>query len=187
MMNRPEITLELLEKNSEILYKLVYSVAKLVDFKAIYESLAFGGEYSLKKALIALYNKDASLKKALLDHVNDDSVYPAIMLELIANKKSFTNIVIPTRKCDFFVERPVDKFIVFFWINERIEIQVLRDTNTIYVAKLMKDELSNSLLCNDGENGWQEYGTAILKENSFDQTVAHRYKEYLAEQELLKD
>lgn len=188
-MNRVEITISILKNVDKAFYEAVRDTAKSSDFKKIFEQLAFGGEYNLRNALDRLYNKDADLNNTIVKHVNDNSVYSSYMYTLIQNSLKFKNVSIPTRNCDFFVKN--EEQAVYFYIAERIEITHNLLDNRLYLAKLMVDDKSDSLLYNDGESNWVEYGVKKLKTNDssslLEQNIALAYKSFLAEKQLLGD
>jgi hypothetical protein len=196
-MLRPKITIEMLSLNEKLFYGAIQSVAKPEDFKTIFTAQAFGGTYSLRNAVAELYKKNEALNKSILDFVNDDLRYSPFMTQLIANKQHFENTVIPTREADFMLSDVGVGQDVYFWIEERIEITLEIKTNRPHVAKLMVDDKSDALLFNNGQDSWIEYGSGTKKHHKamekeqtlmdFGDKVAIKYKEFLAEQQLLKD
>ena len=179
----------MLKRVDKAFYTAVRDTAKASDFKKIFEGMAFGGEYSLSRALETLYGKDVEMNKTIVDHVNDDSRYSPYILSLVANLHSFKGAVIPTRKCDFFVKDAEQ--VVFFYVEERMEITHDLKDNKLYLAKLMVDDKSDSLLYNEGNGQWIEYGKKRLDSKDpstvFEANVAQEYKSFLAETQLLKD
>lgn len=188
-MSRVEITIDILKNVDNAFYEAVRDTAKSSDFKKIFEQLAFGGEYSLRNALGKLYNKNVDLNNAIIKHVNDNSVYSFYMQTLIQNSLRFKNVSIPTRNCDFFVKN--EEQAVYFYIAERIEITHNLLNNKLYLAKLMVDDKSDSLLYNDGDSNWVEYSVKKLKTDDssalLEQNIALAYKSFLAEKQLLGD
>jgi hypothetical protein len=182
-MSRPKITFDILKRKQKCLFATFDSVAELADYKAIYRLQAFSGTKALSDAISTYCAGKPTLIKKIEDFANDPINYNVVMQDLINNISSFKNVIVPSRDCDFVVDDKSNQD-VYIWVNERIEISHEHSGNGFYVAKLNVDEQSDSLLFNNGEDGWTEYGD---NNGVFSGKVAGKYKEYLAEKQLLKD
>lgn len=200
-MSRPEITLEVLKSTGDEFKKVFSAVAKLNDFKSVFDAQVKDA-HTLSRAIEQVISKDASLLQAMHAYANNDLNYGSIVYTLINNKLHFRNLNIPTRNPDFVVSDSTggggyESQDTYFYIKERLEINVLNKLNAMgtsrkewIIAKLMVDEESDSLLFNTGDGGgWIEYGMKATPSHNvhFSDKVAQKYKEYLAEQQLLKD
>ena len=187
-MSRPNITFEALVKNSKSLYTAFAGIASSSDYEKIYRTLAFTNIYSLKDAISVLAQSNPTITKKVEDFANAPENYNAVMQNLLSNIYNFNNVIIPIRSSDFIVSENNSQD-TYFWIEERIEISEDLKNKTFHVAKLMVDEKSDSLLFNNGEDGWMEYKEENEKDDyrKFSGEVARKYKEYLAEKQLLKD
>lgn len=196
-MLRPKITIEMLSVSDKLLYAAIRDTAKPDEFKLIFEAQAFGGVYSLKNALAALFKGSTDLKDRIIGFVNDDLRYSPTLAGLVSNKEYFDNIIIPTRDADFMMSDVAVGQDVFFWVEERMELTIESKSHKPYLAKLMVDDKSDSLLFNNGQDSWIEYGSKLTRHHKthdnnqvtmdFGDKVALKYKEFLAEKQLLKD
>jgi hypothetical protein len=182
---KPKITLDALKRKNECFFTVFDQVAELADYKSIFRLQAFSGQTtSLNNALNSYYLSKSELTKKMEVYANDPINYNAIMQKLITNIEKFKNVIVPHRDSDFIVEQEGLKK-TYFWINERIEIEIdLKLDRGFLMAKLNVDENSDSLLFHNGLDGWTEYEDAG---NVYSGKVANKYKEYLAEKQLLKD
>jgi hypothetical protein len=182
-MSKPKITVSILKMNCLALYKAFYAVAGSKDFKSVFElQTMVKGFHMIQSAIAQHCTGNPAFVKSMEDYANDDQNYNSIMLMLIGNTLKFANVIIPTRDCDFFVND--DTCETYFWIDERIELSVDK-SNRLSIAKLMIDDKSDILLFNNGMDNWVQYDSEEV--NSFSFKAAHKYKEYLAEKQLLKD
>ena len=185
---KPKITFDTLRKKERSLFTAFVGVATATEYKKVFELQAFTQAHGLMNSVCELAKHNTLLIKKIEDHANDPLHYNAVMQNLIQNINNFENIVIPVRNSDFVVKEKLVQD-TYFWIDERIELTLDIKNNTFYVAKLMVDEKSDALLFNNGEDGWTEYKNDIERHDyrKFSGEVAERYKEYLAERQLLKD
>lgn len=184
---RPKITFDTLYKKEIILFKAFAGVATSSDYKKLFDIQAFQMHCRVLSVALKEFTKgNPSLIRNIETFANDPQNYHAMMQEIISNIDYFKNIVIPSRPCDFVVsENKIQD--TYFWIEERVEITEDIKNMQFYAAKLMVDDKSDSLLFHNGEDGWCEYKDEEDKHTNFSGEVAMRYKEYLAEQQLLKD
>jgi hypothetical protein len=180
---KPKITIEVLKRKVRSLYVAFDQVAELSDYKSVFKLQAFSATSNLNNAVGTYCQSKLDLAKKIEDYANNPINYNAMMQTLISNIEKFKNVVIPHRDCDFVVEQePLRK--TYFWINERIEIETDAKLGCFSLAKLNVDENSDALLFHNGHDGWTEYEDGG---NIYSARVANKYKEYLAEKQLLKD
>lgn len=183
---RPRITYDILKNHNKALFSIFSNIATSDDFKKVFHAQAFGKSYGLKDAVSSHTIGNPTLTKKIEDYANIDENWKVLVKEMVANKSHFENLVVPSRNSDFYVAKGNQE--TYFWIDERIEITLETKTCCFYVAKLMVDEKSDSLLFNNGEDGWVEYGKASSDKNmTFSQEVAKAYENYLADKQILKD
>lgn len=183
-MSKPKITVDVLKMSCLSLYKVFHAVAGNADFKKVFElQTMVRGFHNIQSAIAQHCVGNPTFVKQMEDYANADENYNSIMCSLIGNMLSFANVIIPTRDCDFMVVDGSDE--TYFWIEERVELSK-DNSNRFSIAKLMVDDKSDVLLFHNGMDGWTQYDTAE-DVKTFSAKAAHKYKEYLAEKQLLKD
>ena len=183
-MTRPFITYDMLKMHPKVLYPVVNQVASLLDFKALFEKQM--KQANFQGAVFALCDSSTELKKKIEQYINKDEYYQVILKEMTANIDKFPNVLLPLRASDFVVRDDMRGKVVYFWIRERLEINIDDNGKLITLAKLMVDTESDELLFNDNYgHGWSSYN-ADTYNTKFSCKVIEQYKSYLAEKVLLE-
>lgn len=180
---KPRITFETLKMTPKSLYHVFAHIATSEDFKKVFLAQAKGGLGSLQNIVADHCRGIPTLVKRMEDFANADENYSTLVRTMVTNLTHFENVIIPTRSCDFFVEE-TGKQETYFWVEERIELTVDIPRQKFHIAKLMVDPKSDSLLFNNGEDGWVEY---MGIEGTFSGRCKAAYDNFLADAQILKD
>jgi hypothetical protein len=150
-------------------------VAKSQHYKTLF-TIQKNGDVYLHEAIKKLHI-NADFADACVKACNDSKNYESCMRDLIENISDFCDDTkIPTRDCDFKVVKN-DKQTSYFYVEERVAIHSYN--NEYNMCILFVDNKNNKLFFSYENGDMMDY----YAENGI---VGKAYKDWLAEQELLK-
>jgi hypothetical protein len=186
---KPHVSFDILKANHKAMLAVFHKVATLDDFQKVFQLQAFSKVGGLINAVSNHCTGNPALIRRMEEYVGNSENYSVILKSMIRNIHLFENVIIPNRDADFCVEE-ANKQATFFWIEERIEVDVDLINNRFHIAKLMVDSKSDELLFNNGEDGWIEYGQPQEHAGvtgDFSSRVKTAYQNFLADSQILED